>query len=604
MRVAMYIRISTDEARQPFSLEAQETKLRAYIESQENWELVTVVPEQASGATIDRPKLAKLLASARAGRFDLVLVYRVDRFSRSVRGLAHLLDELDSAGVAFRSATEPFDTTTPAGRMMVQMLAVFAEFERATIIDRVINGMERKAARGEWCGGSRPYGYLVDPTSGKLAVKEDEAPIPPRIFDTYVHQRVGAKEIATQLNEHGYRTKNGRPWSRDAVLTVLRNRAYLGEVFFREVYYPDSHPLLVDPDLFATAQEILQARGEDHTKRAGNSSDYLMSGRITCPLCDKHYLGNAATGNKYRYRYYTCYSRLRYGKKTCSADRLPADQLEEAVVQALLDTYERSDLVEEAIQGVAQRHSQMRDQHVAERAVVRSELTTAEGSIERYLRAFEAGTMPESVCGPRLSELASTVAQLRHRESELTELCEAPQEGPTGEEISAMRTQIQHAFANGNPATKKSLVQSLVAEVRITGPRRVQPVFRVLTSMNAPPAASAAKVRAMSGTVHPAGFEPATIGLEVRWFRAAPCRYVPFHATPSNPPCHPVPCRAARCRPGPKPRSANGAHTAGWRRPMAPREVLARTLLPRQRSRSRLFSASTRTRATNRSRIS
>ncbi|MFL1426997.1 MULTISPECIES: recombinase family protein [unclassified Nocardiopsis] len=516
MRVAIYIRISTDEERQPFSLEAQETKLRAYIDSQENWHLVTVIPEQASGATTDRPKLAKLLAAARAGRFDLVLVYRVDRFSRSVRGLAHLLDELDSAGVAFRSATEPFDTTTPAGRMMVQMLAVFAEFERATIIDRVINGMERKAARGEWCGGSRPYGYLVDPDTGKLIVKEDEAPLPPRIFDTYVHQRVGAQEIATRLNEHGYSTKNGKPWSRGAILTVLRNRAYLGEVFFRDTYYPDSHPALVDADVFEAAQEILRARGEDHTKRAGNSSDYLMSGLITCPHCDRHYLGNAATGNKYRYRYYTCYSRLRYGKKTCSADRLPADQLEEAVMRALLDVYERSDLVEEAIRAVAQRHSQMRDQHVAERTAVRGELAAAESAIERYLRAFEAGTMPESVCGPRLSELASTVTRLRHRESELSELCESPQQGPAEEEINAMRTQIRQAFANGNPATKKNLVQSLVAEVRITGPRRVQPVFRVPTSVNADPPASTEKVRAMSGLAHPAGFEPAAIGLEVR----------------------------------------------------------------------------------------
>ena len=210
----------------------------------------------------------------------------------------------------------------------------------------------------------------------------------------------GAKEIATQLNEHGHTTKNGKPWSRDAVLTVLRNRAYLGEVFFREVYYPNSHPALVDPDVFESAQEILRGRGEDHTKRAGNSSDYLMSGLIDCPLCDKHYLGNSAKGNKYRYRYYTCYSRLRYGKTTCSADRLPADQLEGAVVEALLSTYERSDLVDEAIRGVARCHDQMKEQHIAERTVVRGELASAEGSIERYLRALKRAPCPSRCAGP------------------------------------------------------------------------------------------------------------------------------------------------------------------------------------------------------------
>ncbi len=157
--MATYTRISTDEDHQPYSLEAQAERLGNYVASQDGWELVRRFTDQASGATTERPGLQRALAEAKAERFDLLLVYRVDRFARSVRGLAQLLEELDAGGVAFRSATEPFDTTTPAGRMMVQMLGVFAEFERATIVDRVIAGMERKAARGGWCGGSRPFGY-------------------------------------------------------------------------------------------------------------------------------------------------------------------------------------------------------------------------------------------------------------------------------------------------------------------------------------------------------------------------------------------------------------------------------------------------------------
>jgi site-specific DNA recombinase len=178
MRVATYTRISTDEDHQPFSLDAQADRLGNYVASQDGWELVRTFTDQASGATTERPGLQRALAEAKVKQFDLLLVYRVDRFSRSVRGLALLLDELDKAGVDFRSATEPFDTTTPAGRMMVQMLGVFAEFERATIVDRVIAGMERKASRGGWCGGSRPFGYVSDPATGFLLAKEDEAPLP------------------------------------------------------------------------------------------------------------------------------------------------------------------------------------------------------------------------------------------------------------------------------------------------------------------------------------------------------------------------------------------------------------------------------------------
>jgi len=137
--------------------------------SQEGWEHVANFTDQLSGATLERPGIRRALAQARAGRFDVLLVYRTDRLSRSVRGLAQVIEDLDGAGVAFRSATEPFDTQAAAGRMMVQMLGVFAEFERATIIDRVIAGMERKAAQGGWCGGHEPVGYRAVKGEGRLA---------------------------------------------------------------------------------------------------------------------------------------------------------------------------------------------------------------------------------------------------------------------------------------------------------------------------------------------------------------------------------------------------------------------------------------------------
>ena len=242
MRVATYTRISTDEDHQPHSLDAQAHRLVSYIASQEGWELARTFSDQASGATTERPGLQRALAEARARRYDLLLVYRVDRFSRSVRGLAHLLEELDAAEVGFRSATEPFDTTTPAGRMMVQMLGVFAEFERATIIDWVIAGMERKAARGEWTAGGPPVGYEIDSATGYLRVKQDEAALVPVIFDLYLRRRLGAKAVAGRLNERGHRTKYGRPWNHMAVLTVLRNRTYLGEVFFRDTWHPGPPP--------------------------------------------------------------------------------------------------------------------------------------------------------------------------------------------------------------------------------------------------------------------------------------------------------------------------------------------------------------------------
>jgi site-specific DNA recombinase len=206
--------------------------------------------------------------------------------------------------VAFRSATEPSDTTTPAGRIMVQMLGAFAEFERATIMKRVIAGMERKAARGAWCGGSRPFGYDVDPATGYLVPEGDEAPLVPVMFDRYVHGREGARALAVWLNESGHRTKAGRPWSHTAVLTVLRNPVYVGTVLFRDAIHDGPHEHLVDEERFERVEALLSERGEDCSKRASATSPFLLAGLVVCARCGKHFVGTSAVGNRYRYRCY------------------------------------------------------------------------------------------------------------------------------------------------------------------------------------------------------------------------------------------------------------------------------------------------------------
>src|SRR4051794_29686217 len=149
----------------------------------------------------------------RAGRAvrDTLLVYRVDRFSRSLRDLTGLLDELTDAQVVFRSATEPFDTATPVGRMLVQMLGVFAEFERETIIDRVINGMERKAAKGLWTGGAPPLRYSLDrPLNNPAPTPPEAAPVRP-ISPLYPADRLATQTTPTRLNHQGLRTRLGKP---------------------------------------------------------------------------------------------------------------------------------------------------------------------------------------------------------------------------------------------------------------------------------------------------------------------------------------------------------------------------------------------------------
>jgi site-specific DNA recombinase len=261
------------------------------------------------------------------------------------------------------------------------------------------------------------------------------------------------------LNEAGHRTKAGRPWSHTAVLTVLRNPVYVGKVFFRDALHDGPHPHLVDEQLFDRVQALLSERGEDWSKRASATSPFLLAGLVVCARCGKHFVGTSAVGNRYRYRYYTCFTRQRYGTKYCDAERLPAEDLDVAVLDALLDTYERTDLFDKAVAAARRRARAQRSNHDQELDVVDAGITKAEDAIERYLTAFEAGTLSESQCCKRLEGLAAKVRDLRERREELVvAVQQASATAPDTNEIAAMRDHIEQALTAGSVPARKALL--------------------------------------------------------------------------------------------------------------------------------------------------
>ncbi|GAA5115350.1 recombinase family protein [Haloechinothrix salitolerans] len=522
VRVGIYVRRSTDDEHQPYSIEAQDTRLDAYIGSQPGWRLVARFPDDASGATTERDGLQRALAAARAGLIDVLLVYRVDRFSRNLRDMVMLLDELDQAGVVFRSATEPFDTSTPMGRMLVQMLGMFAQFERDTIIDRVIAGMERKHAKGKWKGGKRPFGYQVDKTTHTLIVDQHEAVIVRLIFDLYTKDRLGSRAIAKILNDRGHRTSSGGKWSGYQVIRALNNRVYLGELTFRETTVTDTHAPIIDLTRWEQAQAILDARGESHAHRAASGSDYVLTGRLRCPKCGKAMIGTRATGRNRTYRYYTCWNLARYDASKCDFRRLNADAVDAAVLDALTTFYRtRHDLIADAITHEQKQHRAAHADRHAELATVESEMTKTGVAIARYLTAFERGTMDEELVADRLTELRAKSKQLRVRRDELTLALDDEPAMPEPATLAAVADQIAEIITSGTHNQIKALVEALVAKVTITGPDRLIPVFRIPQPRNndgaapALPAETAPNgvVRTMTKSVGRAGLEPAAKGL-------------------------------------------------------------------------------------------
>jgi site-specific DNA recombinase len=427
-RVGVYLRRSTDEEHQPYSLEAQLTRLDPYIASQPGWRKTHTFTDNASAKDTNRPGLQAALATARAGRIDVLLVVKVDRFSRRQRDLVALVDELTEIGVAFVSATESFDTSTPAGRAMLQMLGTFAEFEREMIRERVVSGMERHAATGKWFGGVYPYGYTLDHNTRTLLIVPEQAPVVREIYRLYTAQRLGTQAIARTLHTRGLRTRTGGPWLARTVAGILNNRVYLGELTFRDVTVTAAHPPLVDPATFDQAGAIMDARGEDHTRRASNASDYHLTGRIRCPKCGKALIGTAAHGRSKTYRYYTCFSRARYGTTTCDAQRINADALDEALLDALTGFYRHHhDLIQQAVAQATTAHTAGIGDRRAELTTMDKELTRATTAIDRYLQAFEDGNLDPATVKHRMTTLTDKITQLTGRRDELANLLsEAP----------------------------------------------------------------------------------------------------------------------------------------------------------------------------------
>src|SRR5581483_5541526 len=502
-RVCIYTRISTDEENQPTSLHSQRERLEAFCKAQEGWRIVAHKQDQATGTKLDRPGLQAALDLARSGSIDMLLVYRVDRLSRKVRQLAQLAEELDTLDVVLKSATEPFDTGAAAGRMMLQMLAVFAEFEHATIVDRISAGIERRAKEGRWFGGRPPFGYTFSSEERVLVPDPVKAPVVRRVFDLYARKRLGTRTIAQQLRDEGAPAPSAG-WGHPGVHWIINNPTYVGKIRWRDKVFDGIHEPLVDEFTFAKAQAILAERGE-HAKRRGNASDFILSGLLRCGKCGKAYIGMSANGNGGRYHYYACTGRQKYGPKACTGERLPRDKVDEAVLHQLTSVYRDEQLIADALAKATAEAENRRPEFEQRLASIGAEITRAEQALERYYEAFEHGKLSPERCEDRLTRLQARLDDLRAQEAELS--LQAPDEAAralTAAELAAVADHLETVIAEADPQKAKALLRLLIDELRVNGRAEILPSYRLVTP----------EVCAMSEKVERIGIEPMTSSLQ------------------------------------------------------------------------------------------
>ena len=282
-RCAIYTRKSTEEGldREFNTLDAQRDSCEAYVTSQraEGWILVGDHYDDGgfTGGNLERPALRRLLADIEAGQVDVIVVYKIDRLSRSLMDFAKLVDVMDAHGVTFVSVTQSFNTTTSMGRLTLNILLSFAQFEREVIGERIRDKFAASRARGMWMGGKVPLGYDVQ--NRKLVVNKVEAAVVRRVFEGFVSLE-SATALARVLQGEGVRSKTGRLLDKGDIYKLVNNRTYVGEAAHKGQIHPGEHKAIVSRDLWDQAHAILQESPRRRANRNRNQSPALLKGII------------------------------------------------------------------------------------------------------------------------------------------------------------------------------------------------------------------------------------------------------------------------------------------------------------------------------------
>lgn len=469
MFARIYTRVSTEEqALSGFSLSAQKERLEAYCVSQA-WSVAgCYIDEGVSAKDLNRSQFRRLMADVRPG--EVILVYKLDRLTRSVRDLDDLLREFDRLGVKFRSLTEQFDTTTATGRLFIRMVAEMAQWERETIAERSAFGKLKKANLGEWGGGKPPIGYVAVPSDKvkagrallRLVPDPERAHIIPLIFDRYLAGE-GVRAIALWLNDElGLRTPQGARFHRMTVSRILRNPTYCGDVEHKRsgTRVPGTHAPLIRRELFERVQTLLAARKRLPPRHATGA--YPLSGVARCGVCGGRIDGQMRKGGQQRV--YRCHNYLTGAGCGAEGSR-PLASVSAALAEAALQQHLAERLQQQpadlgrflASLAAPDAGPAGAAPAQAERTRLEQDIARTEMALSRWKRLFERGAIDDDEYLAEAAPHKERLNRLHHR------LHEWPDEKPSADGDPTPHIRFAEAWYGLEPAERKVLLQRYLA---------------------------------------------------------------------------------------------------------------------------------------------
>jgi site-specific DNA recombinase len=429
-----------------------------------------------SGGNIERPALKRLMAEVEAGRIDVIVVYKIDRLSRSLLDFARLVEIFDRHGVAICSVSQRFDSATPMGRMTSNLLLTFAQYERELIAERTRDKMSASRRKGKYMGGAPVLGYDLDTSRKRLVVNDDEATRVRAIFGLYLEYEA-LLPVVKELDRRHWTTKRwttrdgtelgGRPFTRTSLHNLLTYVGYIGKIRYQNELYDGEQAAIVEPELWQRTQTLLARNG-----RAGggvrNKFGAILRGLLHCVPCGCSMTAAHTTKRQRRYRYYVCTNAQKRGWHVCPSKSTPAGEIERYVVQQIRGIGSDPALVRETLHLAT-------EQVESERAAVEAERRGLERDAGRWheeLRASlgDMGPGQKTNTLPLLADLQERLRLAEQRGAEIqARLAALDRERITEQEVAAALGGFDPVWEALRPREQARIVQLLVERIDYDG---------------------------------------------------------------------------------------------------------------------------------------
>ena len=481
---AIYTRKSTDEnLNSDFtSLDNQRESGEAYIKSQqsEGWELY---PERYddpgySGGNMERPAFQRLLKEAGDGKFNMVVVYKVDRLTRSLKDFTRIIEILDSAGVSFVAVTQQFNTSTSMGRLTLNVLLSFAQFEREICSERTKDKRAASAKKGKWLGGFPVLGYDIDFDKKKLTINEREAPIAKFMFNIYLETKSSVK-AAHAMNDKGYRTKEwitkagvkrcGTKFNKSNIRKYLKNPIYIGAIRYNGEFYKGEHSAIIEERTFEKVQALLAKNGIQNKSDNKDKYESILRGLIRCVCCGSIMTSYFAYSRGRKYYYYRCTKVNHLDRTACKIRVAPAKEVERLVIDRLKVLSDDRALLDKIIQKAKMETSDILPSLRQEINIQNGELRKVEGEASNLLNVLSSegqDVKKNRFVLKRLSELEEKGHIIEAKIQEIKLSIEKLENQVINAEIIQQNfRRFSEVFEELTPSDKRELLQLLIKEI-------------------------------------------------------------------------------------------------------------------------------------------